>query len=190
MPKWVVVLAFLVLAAPASAQAAVVITFYSHTLGTYGDHIAFPHAFVTLRGTTSAGDPVKANFGFSAPDISPAMLWGPVDGALDVEPDDYVAEGHPHFSFTIDDDQYRAVLQVVKQWQDAPQPSYDLHTHNCVIFVKDIAAAVGLSVGDNADYILKPSEFLDDVAARNAVFFKNAKESGTALAASDTSHSR
>jgi hypothetical protein len=131
---------------------------------------------------------VKENFGFSAPDVSFAMLLRPVDGALDVEPDDYVAQGHPHFSFTISDDQYRAVLQVVKQWHDAPQPSYDLHTHNCVTFVKDIAAAVGLSVDDSADYILKPSEFLDDVAARNAKFLKDSGERDTSVAPSDASH--
>lgn len=49
------------------AQAAVTITFWSHELGN-----SFPHAFFSLRGTVDAtGQPVDANYGFTARSVSP-----------------------------------------------------------------------------------------------------------------------
>ncbi len=165
----IVLLTFALLAAT-PARAAVTITFYSHSLGTYGLDIAFPHAYFTLRGTTVRGNlPVKGNFGFSATSVTPAMLMGPVEGALDVEPDDYVAEGTPHFSMTLSDAQYAAVLAVIKKWREYPQPSYELDSHNCVTFVEEAAAATGLSIPkDYTKFIRAPSEFLDYVKAQNA----------------------
>jgi len=161
-------LIFVVIVCAAPARAGLIITFYSHTLGTYHMNVAFPHGFVTIKGTMEGGDPVDTNFGFTAPTVSPAMLWGPVEGKLDIEPDDYLAQGKPHFSFAISDDQYRAIWAVAEKWRTYPQPSYDLETRNCVTFVKEIAVAAGLSVSNDRKFIYKPSEFLDDVAARNA----------------------
>ena len=63
-----------------------------------------------------------------------------------------------------------AALAVVEKWRSAPQPSYELDTHNCVIFVKEIAAAVGLTVSDDERFVRDPAGFLDDVKARNAAF--------------------
>lgn len=169
-------LVLILLASAAPAQAKVVITFYSHSLGTYGFDIAFPHGYVTLTGTTENGQAVKANFGFTAPDVSPAMLWGPVDGRLDTEPDDYIAEGKPHFSLAISDTQYRAVLAVIEKWRNAAQPSYDLDSRNCVTFVKEIAVAVGLAVSDDKKFIHAPNDFLNDVATRNAALLAQARQ--------------
>jgi hypothetical protein len=62
------------------------------------------------------------------------------------------------------------VLAVVEKWRSAPQPSYELDTHNCVIFVKEVALAVGLAVSDDERFVRNPNDFLDDVKARNAAF--------------------
>ena len=68
------------------AQAAVTITFWSHELGN-----SFPHAFFTLRGVAdSGGDPVDANFGFTAKSLTPALLFGPVAGKLDIATPFYI----------------------------------------------------------------------------------------------------
>ena len=68
----------------------------------------------------------------------------------------------------ISDAQYRAVRAVVQRWDQHPQPSYQLDQHNCVIFVKEIAQAVGLTASDDQKFVRNPSEFLDDLEQRNA----------------------
>jgi len=159
------------LAAGTPAQAAVIISFYAHHLSSAGLWVEFPHAYVTLIGTTEAGSlPVKANFGFTPPVVTPAILLGPVNGAVVSARDDYIAVDRPKFSFPLTDKQYAAVLAVVERWRTAPQPSYELDTHNCVIFVREIATAVGLAVSDDERFVRSPNDFLDDVKARNAAF--------------------
>jgi hypothetical protein len=149
------------------AKAAVIITFYSHHLSSDGLNVNFPHAFFTLTGTTSDGRPVKANYGFTAVSVTPAILWSRVDGEMASTGDGYIAEGKPHLSRVLTDAQYGAVLTVVKAWQTWPQPSYDLDTHNCVTFIKDIAVAAGLSVSNDKKFVRDPDAFLTDVAVRN-----------------------
>jgi hypothetical protein len=164
-------LVFAFLAAPAGA--AVTIGFYSHDLRLLdGANTDFPHAFVTLDGTDSDSVLVHDEYGFSARNIFVNVLWEPVDGALDVGPlsATYMAEATRHFSLVLSDAQYRAVLAVVHKWATWPQPSYDIDTHNCVTFVKEIAVAVGLAVSDDRKFIRQPREFLADVAARNIRF--------------------
>ncbi len=46
--------------------------------------------------------------------------------------------------------------------------SYEIDTHNCVIFVKEIAVAAGLAVSNDRRFIHAPGDFLEDVAVRNA----------------------
>jgi hypothetical protein len=166
------------LLATAPAQAAVTISFYAHHLSSAGFWIEFPHAYVTLIGTTETGAlPVKANFGFTPPVVTPAILLGPVNGAVVSAKDDYIAADRAKFAFPLTDKQYAAVLAVVEKWRSRPQPSYELDTHNCVIFVKDIAVAVGLEVSDDPRFVRNPNDFLDDVRARNAVFLTHANGS-------------
>jgi hypothetical protein len=75
-----------------AARAEVTITFYSHHLGTYGSDIAFLHAFIALDGTTKAEKkPVHANFGFTAAEVTPSILWKSVPGEMASMPRDYVA---------------------------------------------------------------------------------------------------
>jgi hypothetical protein len=164
--------AFLFFIPHASANAAVTISFYSHKLRPIdGMNFDFPHGFVLLSGVTSDGKLVHANLGFSATDIFFNVLWERVQGSLDGPlPASYVAGAQEHFAFVLSDDQYRAVLAVVEAWRNAPQPSYDMDTHNCVIFVKELAIAAGLAVSNDPRFIHTPGEFLDDVALRNADF--------------------
>jgi len=151
------------------ACAEVTLTFYSHHLGTYGFGIAFPHAHVVVTGTTAAdGKPVKANFGFTAETISPSILWDWVEGAVVSMPDDYIAMSQPHLSLPISDEQYRAVLAVVDRWRKYPQPSYNLDTHNCVTFVREIAIALRLPASNNVKFVRSPKEFLEDLRSRTS----------------------
>jgi hypothetical protein len=167
--------AALVLVATTPAHASVVISFYAHHLSSAGFWIEFPHAYVTLVGATDTGAlPVKANFGFTPPVVTPAILLGPVDGAVVSARDAYIAADRAKFSLPLTDGQYAAVLAVVDKWRSRPQPSYELDTHNCVTFVKDIAAAVGLEVSDDERFVRDPNAFLDDVKARNTAFLARA----------------
>ena len=178
-----VALFFLAFAAPASA--AVIIAFYSHdTHVNPALTIRFPHGFVLLSGATESGEAVNAHLGFSSKTLSMKILWGPVEGALDDErlTDAYIAQAQRHFSFPISDAQYRAVMAVEHKWRTWPQPSYEIDTHNCTTFVKEIAVAAGLVVSDDARFIRKPRSFLDDVASRNAAFLASAQAAPANLA--------
>ena len=155
----------------ASAQAAVTATFYSHEFRLVdGLRTDFPHGFVVLSGTTDDGAPVNVHLGFSARNIFIDVLWQPVEGALDDEEltDAYVSDSIRHFSLTLTDAQYRAVMAVEHKWRTWPQPSYEIDTHNCVTFVKELAVAAGLQVSDSKKFIHAPADFLEDVAMRNA----------------------
>ncbi len=153
------------------AGAAVTISFYAHHLGSKGMWVEFPHAYVTLTGAPDAGGPsVKANYGFTPPKIGPSILFGRVDGEVDSVDDAYIAKDIPYFSFALSDSQYAAVLATVTRWRDDAQPSYELDTHNCVIFVKEIAAAAGLRTGTDDPFVRDPAHFLTDLRERNAAF--------------------
>jgi hypothetical protein len=175
----------LLLALAAPAAAAVTITFYSHKLRMIDSAgTDFPHGFVLLSGTTDAGEQVDTNLGFSARSIFINILWEKVEGRFDEVPlpPGYVEGARRHFAFPLSDAQYRAVMAVVETWRNAKQPSYDIDTHNCVIFVKEIAIAAGLAVSDDAKFIHAPGDLLDDAAARNAAFL--AGHGNTPIAAS------
>lgn len=147
------------------AQAAVTITFWSHELGN-----SFPHAFFTVRGVPDAGGaPVDANFGFTAKSVSPALLFGPVAGKLDIAKPFYVAGSDAQFSVVMTDAQYTAVLALVDAWSEGkPDSVYRLADHNCVTFVKEAARRVGLTGLDQPKLMKKPRSFLKAVAAANA----------------------
>jgi len=150
------------------AHAAVTIAFYSRDLHVGLSGIQFPHGFIVLSGTTDAGVPVDANYGFTATDVRPAIMFGPVDGEIIGAKPTYLANAHSHFSLAMSDDHYQAVMAVMAAWRDAPQPSYNLSGHNCMTFVKALAVAAGLEVSEAPLFMREPSAFLDDVAARNA----------------------
>jgi len=169
------------------AQAAVTISFYAHQLGSKGMWVEFPHAYVTLTGTPDAGGaPVKVNYGFTPPVVGPSILFGRVDGEVVSVDDTYIAKDSPYFSFALTDKQYAAVLAEVDRWRNAPQPSYDLDTHNCVMFVKAVAATVGLATSTDDPFVRDPAAFMTDLKNRNMAFLArsgSARFAGAAPAA-------
>jgi hypothetical protein len=145
------------------ASAAVSITFYSKELGA-----SFPHAFVILQGTPDRGGPrVEEDYGFTAKTISPAILWGKVPGEVitDHSPS-YVRGSDRHFTLALTDAEYDRAMATVARWRAAKQPSYDLDRHNCVHFVADMAASIGLTA-DTRRLMKKPRSFLEALTAAN-----------------------
>jgi len=159
---WLAALLFWAISSPAAA--AVEIAFYSRELG--GNN--FPHAFVRLRGTVDAtGEQVDTSYGFTARAISPGILFGSVAGEVIVERPQQIARSTRQFALMLDDARYRAVIEVVERWRNRPQPSYNLNRRNCVHFVSELAAAIGLRV-ENVDRLMKrPRSFLLHVRSLN-----------------------
>jgi hypothetical protein len=141
-PRFLALLAALLVALVAvPAAAAVQITFYSKELGA-----TFPHAFVTLAGTLDrSGQRIDVDYGFTAKTVSPAILFGRVGGeVISDHGAAYIKASDKHFSLTLSDSDYDRLMATVARWRAAPQPSYDLGTHNCIHFVADLAAALGM----------------------------------------------
>ena len=147
------------------AAAAVEIAFYSRELG--GNN--FPHAFVTLTGTVDAtGERVDTSYGFTARSVTPGILFGSVAGEIIVEGPRQVERSDRQFALRLSDAQYAAVMAIVEQWRNRPQPSYNLNRRNCVHFVAELARTVGLRV-ENSDRLMKrPRSFLLHVRTLNA----------------------
>ena len=152
---------------PSPAYAAVEISFYSHEFGAN-----FPHAFVVLAGADQrSGQRIDANYGFTATHISPAILFRPVKGEVfsrdSLKDAQYLASSDRHFSFELSDDEYDAVVATVEKWRTAKQPSYDLNRSNCVHFVADLAARLGMTVATPKALMKKPRSFIESVTAAN-----------------------
>jgi hypothetical protein len=147
----------------APADAAVAIRFHSKDFGA-----TFPHAFIVLDGTLDAtGEPVSGNYGFTVRHlIGPSVLFGPVQGVVISEKTSYVEDSNHHFALQLTDAQYRAVMALVDKWRALPQPSYRLDSRNCVTFVAEVAAMLGLEA-DPTRLMRRPRAFLDRVRQRN-----------------------
>ncbi|MDT9599651.1 hypothetical protein [Sphingosinicella rhizophila] len=145
------------------AAAAVRITFYSKEFGT-----SFPHAFVVLEGRLDqGGEPIADNYGFTAKSVTPAILMGAVKGEIvSHDKDDYVRKSDKHFTFTISDGEYERVMERVNAWRHAPQPSYDLNRRNCVHFVAEVAAILGMHA-DTSRLMKKPRSYLEALTRAN-----------------------
>ena len=162
--------------AAAPGWAAVSITFYSKELGA-----SFPHAFVIVEGTPDRGGArIDEDYGFTAKTISPAILWGKVGGEVITDHSvGYVKGSDRHFTVSLSDAEYDRAMATVARWRSAKQPSYDLDRHNCVHFVAEIAASIGLRT-DTSRFMKKPRSFLEALteanraalAARGATFHR------------------
>ena len=160
-------LSVLLVLAPARAVAAVEITFYSHEFGS-----SFPHAFIALSGTDDrTGERIDSNYGFTATHISPAILIGSVAGEVmsrDVVADrKYIADSNRHFTFTLSDEEHQAVKKTIASWQALKQPSYNLNRQNCVHFVADVAASLGMLADKPKELMKKPRSYTDSLTAAN-----------------------
>ncbi|WP_438730015.1 hypothetical protein ACR9YC_03705 [Parasphingorhabdus sp. DH2-15] len=158
----------LLLAAPLlfcaqAAQAAVTITFYSHDFGS-----SFPHAFIVLKGTVDGtGEVIDTNYGFTAVNVSPGILFGSVKGKIETSKTKYVANSDPHFSIILTDKQYAQILAKMGEWRDRPQKSYNLGKRNCVHFVAEVAQLLGIKTNAKSKYFKKPKSFLREVKSLN-----------------------
>lgn len=150
--------------APPAAWASVTITFWSHDMGN-----SFPHAFFTLRGVPdSGGAPVDANYGFTAKSVSPAILFGNVDGRIDIVDTAYMSSSDAQFSLSLTDAQYAGILKLVDEWGENGDHHYNLNHHNCVDFVEEAARRSGLVGLDQPKLMKKPKSYLLAVEAANA----------------------
>lgn len=148
---------------PAQAHAQILVSFYSHDLGS-----TFPHAFFTLSGTPNRGGaPVVTNYGFTAKSLSPAILMGPVVGEVETLSAKYVESSDRQFTVKISDAQYDALLALVDKWRKVPGKSYNLNKRNCIHFVGEAAQLLGLKVDINSKNVKKPRAFMLSLIALN-----------------------
>lgn len=162
------VLLFALFAAP--AHAAVQITFWSKELGS-----SFPHAYVTLEGTLDrSGERISEDYGFSARTVTPAILWGKVKGQVISDHSASYQEGSGrHFTLTVTDAEYDMLMAAVTRWRTAKQPSYDLDKANCVHFVGDLAASLGMDGAPRKGMMRKPRTFLNAVTEANRAWLQS-----------------
>ncbi len=146
------------------ASADVRVTFYSHD---FGDH--FPHAFFTAQGELSTGVKIDDKYGFTARQISPAILLGSVKGYISPPSDQYTQQSMPHFTLVLNDEQYGDLMEVVKKWKMIPGKSYNLNKRNCVHFVRDALAVLGYAVNRKSKFFKKPKSFLKEVKTLNPI---------------------
>ncbi len=156
-------LAVALLAVPARSE--VLVTFWSHAQDSN-----YPHAFLVMRGSVDAtGQRVDDNIGFTARSVSPAILIQSVEGRMDRVSRGYMARAtsRAHFTLRLDDAQYARLQAFIVRWRARPQPSYNLNDRNCVHFVMEAAALLGLTVNRRSSHFLDPPEFLDEVMTLN-----------------------
>ena len=128
----------------------------------------YPHAFVVLEGTLEeSGQVVNENFGFTAKKVSTAILRGPVEHDILIEEPKYIAKTNRHFTITISDAQYHAIMAEMRAWRDAPGKYYDLDTRNCIHFVGEIARIMGLKVEYPKKMLRRPKKWLNHITELN-----------------------
>ena len=128
----------------------------------------FPHAFIRLRGTVDAtGEKVDTNYGFTAVSVSPAILMGSVKGMIETKDAKYVSRSNPHFTLRLSDAEYRKLIDHVERWRSMPGKSYSLNKRNCVHFVMEAAALLGLSVNRKSKFFKKPKSFVLEMMKLN-----------------------
>lgn len=151
---------------PQAAQAQVLLSFHSFTGSYFGGR--YPHAFIVLEGSLEAtGEKVNENYGFSAKSVGPSVLMGPVEHGIYTEKQKYITTTNRHFTIKVSDATYRAIVQEMTVWRDAPGKGYDIDNRNCLHFVGRIAQMVGLKVSYPWDLRRKPKEWLNHVATLN-----------------------
>lgn len=161
-----------------AAAAEIEIHFYSKDMAS-----TFPHAFVRLTGTDErTGEAIDVNYGFTPVSLTPAILFGPVQGMMHTVSRQYLDRSDRHFSLKLTDAQYRAVLAVVERWRDAPQPNYRLNSRNCVHFVAEVAATLGLAAEPDPRLVKKPKSFLRQVTQNNLALIQAWGRQAPALA--------
>jgi hypothetical protein len=160
-------LALIALVWAGPALAAVQIHFHSFNGNVFWGR--YPHTFVVLQGTLDAtGERVNENYGFSAREVTPAILSGPVEHMVLAESENNIGKTNRHFSITLSDAQYRRIVREVRRWKTYPGAYYDLETRNCIHFVGRIAQLAGVrNVNYPADMLRRPKTWLNHIARLN-----------------------
>ncbi|OZA91721.1 MAG: hypothetical protein B7X57_09710 [Erythrobacter sp. 34-65-8] len=159
-------LALIALAWPGAASADVLMSFHSFSGSLFSGR--YSHTFIVLEGTLDAtGERVSENYGFTAKEVSRAVLQGPVEHAIQVEPAKYIKSTKRHFTVKLSDAQYRRVRAEVERWRTAPGKYYDLDRRNCLHFVGAMAEIVGIKVVYPQSMLRKPRQWLDHLGKLN-----------------------
>lgn len=149
---------------PAAARADIEVGFWTRELG-----LELPHAFFTIKGTVD-GKPVEETYGFTAKTITPALLWGPVPGRIDIASKGYMADSNKLYTVTVAKAAYPRLKAVVQRYSAKPGSIYRMNQRNCVHFVAEAAAAVGLRLPDGKGMMKRPTTYMMAVAAANKDF--------------------
>lgn len=156
----------LALVAPAGASAQVLLSFHSFSGSLFSGR--YPHTFIVLEGTLEGtGERVSENYGFTAREVTRAVLQGPVEHAIQVEPPKYIASTRRHFTVRLSDAQYRRIVAEVARWRDAPGKHYDLDRRNCIHFVGAMAEIAGIRVAYPQSMLRKPRQWLEHLSRLN-----------------------
>lgn len=161
----IIILFFILLILPAPVAAEVVATFWSHERDQN-----YEHAFIVLEGTVeSTGQRIDTNIGFTARRVSPMVLLRSVEGQMETVSAGYIARptSRPHFAVVLDDAGYARLMAFIARWRAQPQPSYNLNRRNCVHFVMEAAALLGLAVNRQSRHFRNPRAFLEEVVTLN-----------------------
>jgi hypothetical protein len=146
------------------AQAAVAISFFSKEFGS-----SFPHAYIVLEGRLDrTGEEIAANYGFTATNVSPAVLISSVKGEVVSVDQPYMRSSDLHFFITLTDDEYDRVMETVQRWRALKQPSYNLDRRNCVFFVAQVAAALGMKADTPPGLMKKPRSYIQSLIGANS----------------------
>jgi hypothetical protein len=153
---------------PATARAQVTISFYSHDVGM----TTFPHSFFTVKGRLQRGGPeIDTNYGYTPKVVETAIMFGGwVGGEIETVKAGYISGSRRHFSATVPDDTYDALMALVQKWA-ARKKGYNLSKQNCVHFVGEAAQIVGLKVNFNNGLIKRPAAFVEAMMRDNAGWF-------------------
>lgn len=149
---------------PDAARADIEVGFWTRELG-----LELPHAFFTIKGTVD-GKPVEETYGFTAKTITPALLWGPVPGRIDIASKGYMADSNKLYTVTVAEAAYPRLKAVVQRYSAKPGSIYRMNQRNCVHFVAEAAAAVGLRLPDGKGMMKRPTTYMMAVAAANKDF--------------------
>ena len=128
----------------------------------------YPHTFIVMEGTLkSNGRKVNENYGFSAREVTPSILQGPVKHMMLKETANNVRKTNRHFTMKISDAQYHRIRREVRRWQNAPGKYYDLEKRNCIHFVGKVATILGLKVSYPSNMLRRPKKWLNHVVTLN-----------------------
>ncbi len=128
----------------------------------------YPHTFIVLEGTLdSTGEVIDENYGFTTSSAMAAATQDWVTHLVESEPERYISRTNRHFSVTLTDAQYSAIIREVRSWQNEPGKRYSLDQRNCIHFVGRMAQIIGLRVEYPGDMLRRPKKWLNHITTLN-----------------------